>query len=1194
MLSIFGNGILKRAININYWNDRVFTSLIITFVLLTTSLIVFYSNEKSGVVGDEALLGDDAGYTWIDSKDPEPKIDYEWMDITDIGTPSKTNFPQSSTYRYLYYAMDYQDLGFDFPFYGKTYDKIQVYPNGVLGLGDSDYGYAIYNYQGPLPNTYVYVPKGCIAPLWLMYGAPLVNDDDSDVWLYKGQTDEGMKYWVASYADINYYSYSDEGATFQVILYENGDIVVNIKDFGSGLNTNCINYVTIGICNAERDIGLTYNYQNFYSLKEEMSVMFKQYKSTITDVKTVEGFGEENNIYPAMGGQGEFDYWTRAYLWCEKGVESLTRLDMILYTGSVTDGITLSYNFGSGEFRKLGDGAREMYFDERSCSIFYPNATDMFHYIGVEFRYDFNLWWGSTDPVNLYLILNGKGVKGTDLTVERAFTVETRVRMIGNLTITDSKGRSVTRGDWVKGGDTLHFSGITREYLNVGDAVQPPDYMRIALEDQNAKTYKGSTADLDIYVYVDPKFPTMVYHLVLENVSANNDVTEVELTADINIRVDSDKPGLPGDLRIYPDDPDQPPEDYDDDPEVYLKWADAVDPSSGVVSYHISVNRPKATATETFEVPKGTLSYRLSDLPEGSNNVYVWAEDAVGNLGGELFTTVKIDLTEVSFADFYPKSGLWLNNIRPTCSIWVNDTLTGVDPLSLEYEISTTGEIGLVGNWRQVQETYTPDNSLRVVVVGWFRNGQENWIKFRAKDIAGNGYAESEKYNVWIDSESPRYKLQSPTEGFQPSPTVDVKVWIEDKESGVDVSTIEYRYSTRGSGQFTPWMPYKDENAVDANSVLVTIRETFKRGDQNYVQVRARDLSSNPLIPSPSYQVKVNTVPTIVVVSPTQADRIEVGDKIIFDATPTYDYDGYTPTIVWYRSTPDGMESFGEGAYVEAMASMTEDAGFPPGQHTITVVARDELLNRAEYSFTIDVEKSGGGLDPWKIDTDGDGMVDGWEIQFQLDPTRKNAEEDPDGDGFWNIQEYENDTNPLFPWSHPLKTAEVEKPQYGNIFDNWLLWVILVVLLVAILATMFVAKTRKDKAVDRIRTVHNMRRIMPSVSWEQIQTTAYMAPAAQGMNLPGYAEARGPALPQAQAQVSPESALPPAQEAEAQMRQPAAHEATHVVQQGSYQQQPYGQDQQPQYPEQAYQAAPAAQNPETNSGEYYDPNATQD
>lgn len=48
-----------------------------------------------------------------------------------------------------------------------------------------------------------------------------------------------------------------------------------------------------------------------------------------------------------------------------------------------------------------------------------------------------------------------------------------------------------------------------------------------------------------------------------------------------------------------------------------------------------------------------------------------------------------------------------------------------------------------------------------------------------------------------------------------------------------------------------------------------------------------------------------------------------------------------------------------------------------------------------------------------KIDSDGDGLPDVWEEFYGLDSKRQNASDDPDGDGWTNIEEYNAGTHPL-------------------------------------------------------------------------------------------------------------------------------------------------------------------------------------
>jgi len=53
------------------------------------------------------------------------------------------------------------------------------------------------------------------------------------------------------------------------------------------------------------------------------------------------------------------------------------------------------------------------------------------------------------------------------------------------------------------------------------------------------------------------------------------------------------------------------------------------------------------------------------------------------------------------------------------------------------------------------------------------------------------------------------------------------------------------------------------------------------------------------------------------------------------------------------------------------------------------------------------------------LDADGDDMPDNWESQNGLNPLRNDAENDPDGDGFVNLQEYHAGSHPLNSQSRP-------------------------------------------------------------------------------------------------------------------------------------------------------------------------------
>ena len=69
----------------------------------------------------------------------------------------------------------------------------------------------------------------------------------------------------------------------------------------------------------------------------------------------------------------------------------------------------------------------------------------------------------------------------------------------------------------------------------------------------------------------------------------------------------------------------------------------------------------------------------------------------------------------------------------------------------------------------------------------------------------------------------------------------------------------------------------------------------------------------------------------------------------------------------------------------------------------------------------LDTDNDGQG-DVCDTDDDGDGMPDTWEILYGLKPLVNDANDDKDGDGWTNIQEYNKGTIPNDPTSHPTRS----------------------------------------------------------------------------------------------------------------------------------------------------------------------------
>ena len=150
-------------------------------------------------------------------------------------------------------------------------------------------------------------------------------------------------------------------------------------------------------------------------------------------------------------------------------------------------------------------------------------------------------------------------------------------------------------------------------------------------------------------------------------------------------------------------------------------------------------------------------------LPEGINNVKWGASDRAGNgpvESGELL--VRVDNTEPVLEDPLPKKDKVFQDTTIQCGITVDDGLgSGMDPSTVQYCISTVGddEDHFI-DWISVNiDPGDMDGEVRVDIS--FQPGNENYIKWRVKDLAGNGFSYSKAQNVMVNS-PPVPKITSP------------------------------------------------------------------------------------------------------------------------------------------------------------------------------------------------------------------------------------------------------------------------------------------------------------------------------------------------------------------------------------------------------------------------------------------------
>ena len=192
---------------------------------------------------------------WSDS-DNETAIDANWIDITDTGT--LYSFPTNDA------SGESIQLGFDFPFYGETYNECIINPNGWIGFGDDNTEWD----NGSIPSTSA--PRASIMGFWDDLNPSndnCTNSCSGDVYYHTNEDRmvvwfDNVSHWP-NYFDNSVYS-------FQIVIHATGEININY-----GTMIGDVNSATVGIQNAAGNSGLQMAYNSSY-IHEDLTTIIKK------------------------------------------------------------------------------------------------------------------------------------------------------------------------------------------------------------------------------------------------------------------------------------------------------------------------------------------------------------------------------------------------------------------------------------------------------------------------------------------------------------------------------------------------------------------------------------------------------------------------------------------------------------------------------------------------------------------------------------------------------------------------------------------------------------------------------------------------------------------------------------------------------------------------------------------------------
>lgn len=1062
---------------------RVLMTLIMALTLIASALVVL--DIAVDEVEAKKSAKDSRGYYYMDSLNPSPKTTYNWVQVAGTSGAISLGTTGSSSYGII-------DLsGWEFPFYEEDYSRVYVSSRGYLCFNSWRY---TTSYSGGMPQTGT--PNPMISVMW-GYGY-------SNAQYITGITDNVN--WVAIEWSTNSY-----GGHYQVILYDSGVIKMQYAQTGSSSYANGY-YHTVGIEDQTGSVGIEYS--GFYdqNMADDMAIVWSFATAEVSNLQ-VENAREE--ISDGMGGNISVCYaQMEEYKFTfdvtadhpSLGVNDINEIRVYfgppslgIYGRYTVIGGLPSWTLGGGD---AGAGNGTIIINTTKSEFESNRLSDPWNMVlYVTFTFEFP--WEGMIPMTVWA--KGAVALPTQITQEDVFYLDTGVKMIGDFEFFGDDDRPLQTEAFTRDNETVTFTGVMLMYNmtspenNVTYYPHNESFYFSVIDDELQEFSDMNVSGREFMIQINMPLRALrkEFNVIVRGIPADKIKGELPTVA---FKVDDSTPVAPASLVLRADSFKDTQKEIDNDDTLYVSWSSVTDSGSGVDYYKIS-HSPDPNNDTAVVVDARMTQYIWENTTVGDYKIYVWAVDKVGHVGDMASQYIKIDKDDPFFVDFSHMDAGWIRTETPTLIITakdgytVSEDISGVQKSTAEYSVSTTGEEGFE-DWISVglfdDEVTRADvtDDVDISVSPRLIEGTENFIKYRIKDWAGNGYAVSDTYNLNIDVTEVAFVDFFPTQdvwhNYDVVNTKEVSLYLIDETSGVNTDDIFYRIShgldeageyvwDTGIQQQGGWedLDRKYYDKVDGLNNMVWIHfpyDDFQEGEMNFIQFISKDLAGNgkftghpkgPWTQSPMYQILVNTKPVAMITSPvgyvpnTDIGTYDITDLLTFDASQSYDVDVDAGNLKF---------EWKEGNVTIGTDMILENYRFDlKGFHTITLYVGDsghKGSERAVASIIINITEF---IPSYTIDSDGDGMVDGWEYDNLLNMNDgSDRNEDPDGDGYTNYQEYvgfdlvspykgmEDATNPWDPVSKPESTFPPPDIEASTIDQPFAIWIFIAVIIAAI------------------------------------------------------------------------------------------------------------------------------------------------
>ncbi len=582
-----------------------------------------------------------------------------------------------------------------------------------------------------------------------------------------------------------------------------------------------------------------------------------------------------------------------------------------MYLDYNTTNSTLCYNWTRDEFFELQDEDGHVDLITNMCDVT-NNGIDKWW---LNFTIMINFSFPHEDWVDCYVNLTANDGEVFSKRFPWLFHVENDLDFSGVPTYTAEYQGVLDSGYWVRGNETIIITGPIVHYQGVPDIYPADDLYDVRLTDQGGGVWWDNMSHGE-EVWIEIQSRDVVDENELLYITIVNIPEEGFCITNFSfsLKIDSSPPLPPASISTHAYGKTSP---FTKDPSINLSWQEVPDNASGLLGYYYSKSNNSYTDNGTYtDLTEG----EVRGLHEGRNELFVWCEDNVGNIGSARSVNILVDLTGPSFSNFTPSSVIWQNLTTLDCSVEIQDlTGTGVDGGSVFYSISTAGP-NTFSSWVPV---WVPDGGERITVEAKckFEEGTDNYIKWRAMDAAENDFTESEPHNIMIDVSPVEFseKIEPQKIWFDTTHITSTVSVMDEGGSGVDTETLQVRFSRDGEASFSPWLPIAPKNVSQTRGDQVILSATFEyeEGSGNLIQFRGTDVSGNSMVYSKKFGIQIDMTPVAFsdfeVFEKEDPEDVECG-IFIWD-----DHSGVDLNSIEYSVSTDGddNDTFGDWDKVE-------------------------------------------------------------------------------------------------------------------------------------------------------------------------------------------------------------------------------------------------------------------------------------